>query len=163
MAIELDVAVDAFGIRIQRVGLLHHRRNEHGQSQDDEDVDGNEEPVEQRMPSQSRVAGSDDPLSKHQIHNEQQQDAGGHEDVSGDGDADVAWIARPYYAHDLCDYSCHAETEEHGRHDEFVAAPSVDLEYCHVAGGTNYEENDEDAAYWYIDSDRGKSAQGSVF
>ena len=138
--------------------MLDHRCNEHDQCQDDEDVEDDEEPAEQGMPSGTWVAGSDDPLSKDQVDDEEQQDPGGDKNIGCNGDADVARIACPDYAHDLCDYPCHAETEEHAGHDEPVAASFVDLEDCHVADSGDDEEDDEDAADGYIDSDCGEAA-----
>ena len=77
------------------------------------------------MPARVWVPGSDDPLSENHVDDEEEHHTGSDENVGGDRDANIMRIARPDNPHNLSHHACHAETEQHSRHEELVALPLI--------------------------------------
>lgn len=50
-------------------------------------------------------------------------------------------------------------TEHQSRHQELVAFLSIELEYCHVCYGANYEKGKEDGSNGHIDVDLRSSSK----
>lgn len=78
------------------------------------------------------MRGADDALGEDEVDDEEEDDARGDEDLRGDGEPDVGLVRGPGDAEDAAHDAGHAEAEEHAAHEEFVAAPLVDLQDCHV-------------------------------
>ena len=153
LAVEEDVAVDAVGVGVEGVEGLDDGGDDHGQGDDDEDVDGFEEGGEERVPAGVGVGGADDALGEDEVDDEEEDDAGGDQDLRGDGEADVGLVGGPGDAQDAAQDAGHAEAEEHAAHEEFVVALLVDLQDCHVGDCTEDEEDEEDGADGDIDAD----------
>lgn len=98
------------------------------------------------MPAAVRVRCPDDPLREDQVDDEKQDHTCCDEDLCCDCYADVGLAAGPDYAHYAGGDSCHAETEHHPGHYEFVAAALVNLEDCHVRNGPKDVEEEEDSS-----------------
>lgn len=152
LAVQGDGAIDVFGVGVEGVEGLHDGGDEHDERQHDEDVGGDEGPVGEFVPAQVRVGGAEDALGEDEVDDEDEDDAGGDEDLRRDGDGYVGRVAGPDDAHDLGDDAGHAEAEEHAGHDEFVAAPPVRLEDEHVRDGAAEEEDEEDGADGDVDA-----------
>ncbi|KAL9607141.1 MAG: hypothetical protein Q9167_007918 [Letrouitia subvulpina] len=159
LAVEDDVSVDALGVLVQGVEALDVGGDQHDQADDDEDVDCVEEVGEEGVPAAVGMRGSDDPLGKDEVDDEEKDDACGDEDGSGDGDGSVVRITAPDDTHDTGDDAGHAEAEHHGGHDEFVASTEVDLEDGHVGDGAADEQKEEDGGDWDIGSHGRMAAQ----
>ncbi|KAL8722879.1 MAG: hypothetical protein Q9225_000712 [Loekoesia sp. 1 TL-2023] len=86
------------------------------------------------------------------IGDEDKEDAGGGEDVSGNCDPHIAWIAGPDDAHDLSDDARHAEAKDDAGDEEFVIAFEVGEEDGHMADGAKEEEEEEDGGDGNIDT-----------
>ena len=71
LAVELDVAVDAFGVRVNCVGGLDHGGDKGDQTEHDDDVYADESIVEDRMPAGVGMRGPDDALGKEEINNKE--------------------------------------------------------------------------------------------
>ena len=71
LAVELDVAVDAFRVQIKCVAGLNHGSDEGDETDHDDDVYGDEGIVEDGMPAGIRVRGPDYALSKEDIDDEE--------------------------------------------------------------------------------------------
>ena len=127
LAIEKDVSINAFGVQIQGVEALNDGNDEHDQGNHDEAVDGDEAVMKDGMPARIWMASSHYSLSKDDVDDEQQNDAGIDEDIGGNGDAGVGYSCGPDDAHDHGDYSGHAEAEQHAGDDEFVSTFQIDL------------------------------------
>lgn len=87
------------------------------------------------------MTGSDDSLREYDVDDEEENDTCCDEDLSCDSDANVLRMCAPCEAHGTRNYSCHAETEEHPRHKEFVALSLVELEDRHVHNCSPKEES----------------------
>ena len=99
------------------------------------------------------------PLRKEDVDHKEQHHPSRHEDIRSNGHLDIRRIIGPDDAHDLGDYSGHAETEQHAGHDEFVAPSQVELEDCHVGDCADEEEDEEDATYGHVDAYSGDAAE----
>ena len=71
LAVELDVAVDAFCVQVKCVGGLDHGSDEGDQTEHDDDVYADEGIVEDGMPAGVGVRGPDYALSKEEIDDEE--------------------------------------------------------------------------------------------
>ena len=111
MAVDLDVTVDAAGVVIESVEGLHGAGDEHDETDDDGRVDDLEGEREELVPAEVRVRGAEDALGKDEVDDEEQDDAGGDEDLRGNGDAYVGYVDRPDDAHYAGHDSGHAEAE----------------------------------------------------
>ena len=163
LAVELDVAIDAFGVGVESVEGLDDADKEHDQRDGNPGVYGNEDPVEERVPAGVWVACPHYPLRKQQIHHEQQHNTREHEDVRSDCYPNIHRSCSPDYAHNHGDYPRHAITEHHAAHDEFVLPMLVDLEYGHVGAGGYDVKDKEDGADGYVGIDRRNAAEGCRF
>lgn len=86
------------------------------------------------------MVGAEYPLRKHEVDQEEQQDAGCVEDVRGDGDAGIGRMCRPDETHDQGRDASHGEAEEEDGEDELVPPAQVKLEDEHVQDGRADEE-----------------------
>ena len=127
LAVEEDVAVDAVGVGVEGVEGLDDGGDDHDERDDDQDVESFEEGREERVPAGVGVRGANDALGEDEVDDEEEDDAGGDEDLRGDGEADVGLVGCPCHAQDAAHDTGHAEAEEHAAHEEFVAALLVDL------------------------------------
>lgn len=73
---------------IKRVIALHHGGDDDGQSEHDEHVEGDERPVDGAVPPEV-VVGAQNPLRPDEVDDEDEDDAGGDEDLGGEREADV--------------------------------------------------------------------------
>ena len=81
------------------------------------------------------------------------QDASCNEDGGCNSNRDISWVASPHDTHNLCDYSSHAEAEQHAAHKELVPSSLVELEDCHISCRSAHEEDEKDRTNWHIDAD----------
>ncbi len=159
LAVKHDGTIYAICIFVEAEEALDGCRDEHYQTDHDEDVCRYEGPVEGGMPARTWMTRSHYPLSEQKVDDEEQDHSSGNEDVGRDSYADVLRSCSPDDAHDHGGDASHAETEHHAGDVEFVASSLVDLEDRHVADGADKEEDEEDCADGEIESNGGKAAQ----
>lgn len=159
LTVEQHITIDAFCVFVERVIALNDTGDEHNKCDHDEDIDGDECPMEDLGPAYIRMTGSYNPLSKKKVDNEEQDHSNCNEDVGRYRYLGTMLSKSPDDAHDHGGGAGHAETEHHAGHDEFVASSLVDLEDGHVGDGAEDEKEHEDCGNWDIEGDGGKATQ----
>ena len=87
-----------------------------------------------------------DPLGEEQVADEEQDDAGVHEDHGDYAQSDALWVDRPHYPERVGHDAGEAETEHHAAERELLASPGVDLQERHMAYRATDEQEQEDGA-----------------
>ena len=127
-----DVAVNAVGVGVEGVELLHHRGDDHDQGHDNEDIDSNGEVVYAGVPAGMGMLRAQDALCEEDIDNEEEHNPSRRKDLRGNGDWDTVRSTRPSDAHDHGNGTGHAKAKHHAGNDELMGPLAIDLEDRHV-------------------------------
>lgn len=156
---ELDGAVGLTGGGVEGEEHVDGGSDDHDEDGDDGKVEAGKEEADGLGPAKEGVVGADDALREDEVGDEKEDDAGGGEDLGGDGDLDVGRAGGPDDAGGHGNDAGHAEAEEQAGEEELVVVPAVDLEDGHVEGGAGDEEDEEDGADWDVEGDGGEAAE----
>lgn len=94
-AVELNVAVDAFCIRIECVGVLDDGGDKGDEREHDKDACAWESVMDDWMPACVGMAGSDDALSKEEVDDKEQDHTRSDEYIGRNGYSDVMGVDGP--------------------------------------------------------------------
>ena len=108
--VELNVAIDAAGVLVERVEGLNHCGDEHGDADDDEGEARFDKGRKYWVPADMRLRSPEDALGKDEVDDEEDDDTSIEEDLGCDCDADVVRQADAGDAHHHCRDPSHAET-----------------------------------------------------
>jgi hypothetical protein len=107
-----------------------------------------------REPLRPRPIGmrcSNDPLSKDEIDDKDQDHTRSDEYLCSNSNVDVGRVSTPDKSQGHCRCPCHTETEKDARHDELLSSMEVHLEDGHVCYCSDDEQNEEDGCDWVIE------------